>query len=210
MDIPVHAKVFCQQHECGKIVCVIIHPIHKEVTHIVVQENGLSGIERLVPVDYILNSQNDRVVLRCPQSEFEKFEPFTKGHYIMGEEPYLNYETGRYYYPPLIVPGYDGVADYIPLIEQIELIPPGELGIHRGAEVFATDGRIGKVDEFLISPNDDKISHLVLREGHLWGEKDVTIPVSEIDRIETDRVYIKLSKQAVGELPSIPVKRFFE
>lgn len=37
------------------------------------------------------------------------------------------------------------------------------------------------------------ITHLVLRESHLWGQKDVTIPVSEIDRMEDNVVYHKLN-----------------
>ena len=49
------------------------------------------------------------------------------------------------------------------------------------------------------------MTHLVMREGHLWGKKDVVIPVSEVDRIEEDTVYLKLSKDEVQALPAIPV-----
>jgi hypothetical protein len=62
-----------------------------------------------------------------------------------------------------------------------EHIPAGELSIRRGARVNAVDGPIGLVDEFLINPDNDQITHLVMREGHLWGQKDVTIPVGQID-----------------------------
>jgi hypothetical protein len=48
---------------------------------------------------------------------------------------------------------------------------------------------------------------LVLREGHLWGKKDVTIPVSEIDRITDDAVYLKLRKKVIATLPTVPVRR---
>jgi len=51
------------------------------------------------------------------------------------------------------------------------------------------------------------ITHLVLREGHLWGEKDVTIPVSQIDHIEEGTVHLKLSKPDIEALPAIPVRR---
>jgi sporulation protein YlmC with PRC-barrel domain len=86
-------------------------------------------------------------------------------------------------------------------------IPHGELAVHRGARVEATDGHVGRVDEFLVDPVDTHITHLVLREGHLWGQKDVTIPVSHIDRIEEDTVYLKLDKHNVGALPAIPIRR---
>jgi hypothetical protein len=88
-----------------------------------------------------------------------------------------------------------------------EMIPPGELAMHRGAQVNAADGRVGRVDEFLVSPPDGHITHLVLREGHLWGRKDVTIPVSQTDHIAEDTVYLKLTKREIEQLPSIPIKR---
>jgi hypothetical protein len=50
--------------------------------------------------------------------------------------------------------------------------------------VRATDGRVGRVDEFLVDPESGNITHLCLRKDHLWGDKLVCIPVSEIDLIE--------------------------
>ena len=69
---------------------------------------------------------------------------------------------------------------------------------------------VGRVDEFLVDRETEHITHLVLREGHLWGQKDVTIPVSEIERIEEDTVYLKLDKEEIERLPSIPVRRWHE
>jgi uncharacterized protein YrrD len=207
MDIPINAKVKCQNQECGKIICVIINPISRLITHIVVQEKGFVGIERLIPVEKILESQTDQITLRCSLDEFSKFESFEETHYIGGDKQFLDYEAEHYYYFPFSTPDFGDAFAYGQWFEEIECIPHGELGIHRGAEVHATDGKVGQVNEFLISSKDDKISHLVLREGHLWGQKLVTIPVSEIDQIETDLVCLKLSKQDIEKLPVIPVKR---
>jgi sporulation protein YlmC with PRC-barrel domain len=91
----------------------------------------------------------------------------------------------------------------------VEQIPHSELAIHRGAQVEATDGHIGQVDEFIINPENDQITHLVLREGHLWGKKDIMVPISEIERVGTDVVYLKLDKDAIERLPGMPVKRWW-
>ena len=56
-------------------------------------------------------------------------------------------------------------------------------------------------------PGDGHITHLVLREGHFWDKKDVTIPVSEIDRLDEDEVFLKLDRRAIEKLPAIPVRR---
>ena len=85
------------------------------------------------------------------------------------------------------------------------MIPSGELAVRRGARMEATDGHVGQVDEFWVSPMSERITHLVLRKGRLWGQKDVAIPVSEIDRVEEDA--LKLDKRRVKALPAIPVQR---
>jgi hypothetical protein len=206
MDIPVNAKVYCQEHECGKTTCVVINPFRKEITHVVVQEKGLEGVERLVPIDLILASTSERITLSCTSKEFTQIEPFIEYRYVGGDDLLLGYEAEHYYMHPYLVPDMDEYFKRELIDEGIERIPAGEIGIHRGASIYATDGKIGMVDEFLISPADNHITHLVLQEGHLFGKKHITIPVSEIYRIEENGVHLKLSKQVVGELPAIPVR----
>jgi len=64
-------------------------------------------------------------------------------------------------------------------------IPADELAVRCSAWVEATDRLVGRVDEFLVDRESDHITHLVLREGHLWGRKDVGTPISEIARMKT-------------------------
>jgi sporulation protein YlmC with PRC-barrel domain len=94
---------------------------------------------------------------------------------------------------------------YIPV--EHEHMPAGELAVRRGTQVEAADGHVGRVDEFLVDPKDEHITHLIMREGHLWGQKDVSIPLSAIKRIGENTVYLKLSKDEVGALPAIPIRR---
>jgi uncharacterized protein YrrD len=97
--------------------------------------------------------------------------------------------------------------DAMPMPFEHEHIPAGEVAIRRGTPIKATDGQVGKVDEFLVDPENDVITHLVLREGHLWGKKDITIPVSEIKEITEEAVYLKLDKKTLEKLPAISVTR---
>jgi hypothetical protein len=89
-----------------------------------------------------------------------------------------------------------------------ERIPAGELAVRQGARVKATDGQVGRVDEFLADGASRQITHLVLREGHLWGQKDVLVPISEIDRAGEDTVCLKLDRHAIGSLPAVPVRQW--
>jgi sporulation protein YlmC with PRC-barrel domain len=105
--------------------------------------------------------------------------------------------AGAYFWP------YIGSAELGATIP-VEQIPADELGIHRGAEVEATDGHIGHVDEFIVNPQNCHITHLVVREGHFWDKKALTVPVSDIKRIAADVVYLKSDKATLQALPTVP------
>ena len=79
------------------------------------------------------------------------------------------------------VPGGEYPGQIYPPTLQEEELPVGELSIHPGADVVATDGKVGEFHEFIVAGDDNRVTHLVLREGHLWGKKDVTIPLDQID-----------------------------
>jgi sporulation protein YlmC with PRC-barrel domain len=79
---------------------------------------------------------------------------------------------------------------------EVEAIPESELAVRHGIPVEAIDGKAGEVDGFAIDPETRRITHLVLREGHLFTKKDVEIPVSEIDRLGELAVYLNIPKAA--------------
>lgn len=203
MDIPIHAPVYCADGEAGETVCVIVHPYHREVTHVVVKEKVLMGDEHLVSVDQIVESTPAKILLRCTRAELGQMETFIKYHYIPASDDYLSYEAAHHYYHPYLYP--DTITQDA-LFTEVEKIPENERTLHRGASVRAIDGRIGLVDELLISPTDHHISHLVLEEGHLWGKKHITIPVTAITDIENDTIALNMTRDAIEKLPAIPVR----
>jgi sporulation protein YlmC with PRC-barrel domain len=201
MDIPIGVDVECADGACGKSSYAIVNPIRREITHIVVEPGGLLvQPERLVPLDLVVESTPSLIRLNCTKDEFEALEPFVDLEYIKGDLSDFDY-AGEYLLAPYRLP--DAVLTPV----EVEQIPPDELAVRRGARVEATDGHVGRVDEFLIDPESEHITHLVMREGHLWGQRDVTIPISKVDRMEEDTVYLKLDKGSVEALPTIPVRR---
>ena len=92
--------------------------------------------------------------------------------------------------------------------DTVRQIPAGELAVRRGARVRATDGRLGQVDEFMIDPDSGHSTHLILREGLPWDRRHVDIPVSAIDRIEENVVYLNLDKKSIEALPFIQLRRW--
>lgn len=213
MDIPLNVDVYCSDEKCGRSTAVIINPISKEITHIAVETPEILHSEYEVPVTLITESTPDRIQLRCSRNTLATLTPFHKVKFVSlddlegSENPPAEIPEAQlssaWWWPYITVEG--GYGTYL----DVEQIPHDELAVHRGARVEATDGHVGQVDEFIINPKNNKITHLMLREGHLWGQKDVTIPISEIEHVESDVVYLKLDKEAIAHLPTIPVKRWW-
>jgi hypothetical protein len=193
MDIPINAKATCLEGSCGHSVLVILKPTTQEITHVVISNDSSPETEYLVSIDRIAESTPDHIRLNCSREELSKMLVFAKEEFI---------PTGGSY---VMWPYYPLSAAYVTVED--EHIPADELAIRRGARVEASDGHVGRVDEFLINPANDQITHLVMREGHFWGQKDVTIPVSQIDHYQENTVYLKLNKQEIEKLPAIPVQR---
>ncbi len=200
LDLPVTADVYCADGHGGHSTYVIGNPATQQVTHLVVKEDRIPFIERLVSIDQVVETTPELIRLRCTRDELAQMPPFIQTDYILADIP--NYEAA-YLYPnwSVTVPMEKRL---IPL--EHESIPAGELAVHRGATVEATDGYVGRVDEFLVDPENERITYLVMREGHLVSQKEVTIPVSAIARVEEDTVYLKLDKAGVEALPAFPAR----
>jgi hypothetical protein len=209
MEIPLNAQVECTDGMCGHSVYVLVNPIIDQVTHLVVKEDALPNTEYIVPVDFVTETKTDTIRLSCSKAELEKMDPFIKTTFIEEMVPVRNLEyggglngMGTFFYWPYVTPEQ---TVYEP--EDSQQIPPGELAVRRGTRVEATDGYVGKVDEFLVNPENSHITHLVMREGHLWGKKEVTIPVSAMGELREDTVFLKLDKAQIESLPTFPVQR---
>lgn len=198
MDISINTKVSCSDGPYGQSICVILKPTTKEITHLVVSNESFPKTNYLVSLDHVIESTPDHILLNCSREDLSKMPPFDTVEFVTSD---LNGFIGGTY---MMWPYYAPMASYMTL--EKEHTPANELVMRRGARVKATDGDVGRVDEFLINPSNDHITHLVMREGHLWGQKDVTIPMNQIDRFEENTAYLKLNKEAIEKLPSIPVQ----
>lgn len=203
MDIPVNVAVLCQGRVCGHTVSVVLNPVTEVVTHLVVKEKDSPYVQRLVPIGQIFESTPKKIQLKCDTNALHDMEPFVEVEYIRSNVSQYIATNDLYYMQPVVVPD-----EKQEIIVKHHSIPPHELSVSRGTHVYSADNHhIGNVDEFLVDQVSGHVTHLIMREGHLWGQKDVAIPVGEMGRVEENHMYLKLDKKKVGELPTIPVER---
>jgi len=204
MKFPLNADVHCSDGLCGRSSHVILNPATEQITHIVVKEKQPSRVERLVPVVLVSQTAAQVILLNCTLKEFAALEPFNQTEFVYGDLPHHATDPSLTLLWPYAVPA-KRIVD-----EKIRPIPPGDLAVRRGARVQATDGRVGQVEEFLVDPDSGYITHLCLREGGRRSDRGACIPVSEIAEIKEDIVYLKIDKETVGAMMSIPAKRWWQ
>lgn len=203
MDISLNAEVQCNDGKAGHVTHVILHPIKDELTHIIVHHHGQ---DYEVPVSWILDADSEIVRLDCWGKDIAKQPRFIDTEYIRAP---VEVED-------MAVTGYSLMGYYMPYVTtetyavKHEHIPANELEFTRGTLVFTKEGRAGHVDELVVDPETYHITHIVLREGHLWGKKDVLIGVEHIQHIDNEGVHINLTKDEVAALPTFPIKRQFK
>jgi len=210
MEIPLQAQVECTDGVCERSVYVLINPLVEQVTHLIVKEDSSPNTEYIVPVNVISETIADTIRLTCSKVELKQMKPFVKTEFVKDRVlDYAGYRggisgVGSYFYLPYVTS-----EIRVPVTKDQQQIPPGELAVHRGIRVDATDGYVGKVDEFIVNPDNGHITNLVMREGHLWGQKDVIIPISAMEDTGDDTLFLSIDKHQIESLPTFPVRRLW-
>ena len=202
----------CSDGAVGTVSRVIVDPVAEAVTHLVVDPEHGRAHGRLVPLD-LVDAAAGEIRLRCTKAEFENLAPAEETEFIPATLDYDSYGPGQIGYMPyyglgggMIVPGVSpGDGEILPQAITTDAVPLGEVEIRRGQPVQATDGDIGHVQGLVIDPGSRHVTHVLLQEGHLWGRKEVAIPISAVTST-VDGIQLKIAKQDVQDLPPVDIE----
>jgi sporulation protein YlmC with PRC-barrel domain len=217
MRLELGTHLECSDGAFGELADLIVDPTSKRVTHLVVQPQKIEGGPRLVPVELVdRENGKQKLTVRCTIAEATQLATVQEHEYVrLGELPVSDPDWDVGTQEVLAMPYYGGaLGDYTGEFDSsygvtYDRVPKGEVEIRRGSAVTTANGDyLGKVDGFVVDA-DDLITHFVLEKGHLWGRREVTIPVGAADKVETDAVTVRLSKEEVGRLPSVRLHRWF-
>ena len=190
------ADVSCADGSCGRLARVVIDPVARTVTHLIVEPPGRPHAARLVPVG-LADAAAGAVRLRCTAAEFDTLDPVEESRFIEGtiDDPAYGPKQAVFW-PYYSLRGRQGdVVSY-------DAIPPYEAEVTRGEHVHATDGTIGRVKGLAVEPGTGRVTHVLLQEGHLWGARQVAIPIGAVSRAD-EGIQLSLTRQQVHDLPAV-------
>ena len=197
---------------------MIVDPLAEKVTHLVIEQEHRHGFGRLVPLD-LVDAAAGEMRLSCTRAEFEKLGPAQDTQFIPSTSGYGGYgylpdQVGYWPYYGLSggigvaglgVGGAVGLGGETPSqVVTSATVPPGEVDVRRGDYVHATDGDIGRVQGLVIDRGNRRVTHVLLQEGHLWGRKNVAIPIDAVAST-SDGIQLTITKYQVEDLPPVDI-----
>ncbi|EHJ48580.1 hypothetical protein DFW101_2576 [Solidesulfovibrio carbinoliphilus subsp. oakridgensis] len=193
LDLALNAPVAATDGPLGRVAHVIINPESGTATHLVVREDALPNTLRLVPKKYCGQAGPGAVTLTISRKRAGELK-----EYIQAD-----------YYPPSFFLGLAKAEETrLPIAPsgwtfEHPATPEGSVALAGHEPVLATDGRAGRVDGVLADPHTGRVTHLLLRQGHLWGAREVQVPAGLVSRYEDGQVVLSVDKAALGALPDV-------
>jgi sporulation protein YlmC with PRC-barrel domain len=190
IQFAIGTKASCPDGPCGEVRRIIFDPRAGRVTHLVIGPEHGQQLSRLVPVD-LVDAAHGEIRLRCTTAEFGDLDPAEDRE--VTEQAHVE-----------AAPATSTIYTAIPRPDRIivkEVVPVGEAQLEPGDHVHALDGEIGQVEGFLVDPSD-QVTHVLLKEGHLLGRKEVAIPVSAVTTAK-DGIRLNMTKKQVEDLPPV-------
>jgi hypothetical protein len=146
-------EVTCGGEACGELSRVIIDPLARTLTDLIVVAKHRSGEDHLVPIE-LVEETGEQIRLGCSEAEFDALESAVETQFLSGPDDLSDYGPGEaLIWPYYGLAGMGGIGGEVtgigvretPQPVTYDRVPLGETDIRRGDRVHARDGNVGRV-----------------------------------------------------------------
>ena len=192
----------------GDIERFVLDPRAKQITGLVVRKGFLFTEDKVVPIDSVASTSEDRVVLHSHAGDADSFPIFEEMHYLTPDEIELRdgyrqrFVGPVYHFPPIgIAPWYGVGVDTAPTVPITERnIPEESVPLRTGAKVISRDGEhVGDIEEIYTGAGSGEITHFAITQGLLFKDRKV-LPASWVSLAEEDRVHLAVGTKTLEHM----------
>jgi sporulation protein YlmC with PRC-barrel domain len=223
MKVDIGMEVMSGDSVWGTVRDVIVDRSRTQVTHLVVEPRGRHTDDKLVPIDQFDEAGPGSLAVRGDTRELDQGYGVDESDYVPLDEPPALDESWEVrasrFLAPADFPYIEAVAgqgsepypedppDSATTVDQPDLLPEGRAEIRRSSEVWSSDAKVvGHVEGFVLD-DAHKVTHVVLEHGHLWGTREVCVPISDVKKVNSDWIDLSITKDEVGALPEVRFHR---
>jgi hypothetical protein len=211
MHLRLDANVRTTDGLSGTLADVVLDPVKRAVTHVVVRAGEPDPAARLVPLPLVAGgtAPGDALSLTCTAEQFEQLESIQGYAYLpVDERPAPDSEWDVGVEDVVMMPSYQGAdlgvytAEIDPNVGvTYDRVPKGEVEIRHSSVVESSDDHeLGAVNAFVVE--NTAITQVVVEHGHLWWHRAVSVPIESVATLETNAIRLALTKAEFGKLPS--------
>jgi uncharacterized protein YrrD len=210
LEINIGATVESQGREIGRVECVVLNGDSYEATHLVVKQGGLLHPRHLLmPFDWVIGSEHDRVWIDRADDEVDELPNFEMQHYVRLDQ--LDDERARHprsaikpsdwinYVVPFVASAFGDPYHAPGVVVTDQLLSPSESVVNRGLPVESSDGhKVGEIHEILLSGPEWRLSGIVITRGFLL-KHPMRLPADWVASIGRDRITLNRSRQQLED-----------
>jgi uncharacterized protein YrrD len=199
-------------HPLGSLNRIVVNPVSKELAGIVVRTGSLlNPQEKVVPIDLIAETTEEKVLLHSHPDTPESFEPFEERRLVdTNRSPDHHTDVPNM---PLVALGKPDLGmtmlppepgeQFVTAIEQN--IPEGTVAVKEGANIITSEGRYaGSMESVFADAADTQITHLLISNGLIAREKKV-IPIQWVMTMDEDEIHLRVEKVSIEELSDVSI-----
>lgn len=191
------------EQDVGKVDRVVIDPVTKETTHLIVRKGALFAEDKVVPIALVDEAEEDHVTLRGDEDVFEGLPDFEENQFILldsEEAPAYSLEHAQpmYWYPFGLGTGIPpAVAPQPYLVETRRNIPDQTVALKEGAKVISVDGKhIGDIERVFVDPDTDRIRTFLVSKGFFLKEH-MFIPVEWVADLSEKEIRLAVGSRLI-------------
>lgn len=192
----------------GEVGDIVIDPVLRSVTHLIVQPHHHHEQARLVPIG-LVTERDGTVELGTDATGFGALDEVAGTDYVEVGQPIelgSQWDVGTH---RVVVPATFGPMTDVWLMDpdhvgvHFDRIPKGTCEIRATSPVLSADGhRIGRVEGFLINDKGATTS-VVVRCTRRTRRHYVPVSLDDVSRIRTDSIDLRLIRSAFQALPPV-------
>jgi uncharacterized protein YrrD len=207
------------EEQIGQVNRVVIDPRSGEVTHLIIRKGTFFTEDKVIPVDFVKDTSEDRVELVKTKDDLGELPDFEEIHYVSPDQSELSRTGFRetqarpyYWYPAQgqfgwhhPYPAYPSHA-YVPyeMYDSTHVernIPEDTIPLKEGAPVYdAENDHIGDIESLRLDPESNRVTHILISKGLLSKTRKL-VPTMWIQYVDEDRVTLVVGSHFIGSLP---------
>ncbi|MBZ0309968.1 MAG: PRC-barrel domain-containing protein, partial [Anaerolineae bacterium] len=178
---------------------VVLDPQTREVTDIVVTKGFFFPEDRVIPVNMVSTTSEDRVILNQNVGDLDHLSQFEERYYVPLDTEPVDYAAPLFWYPPYGLP----VNTYPPYVVDVEKnIPEGTVALKQGANVITENNQhVGDIEQVFVDNQSNKLTHFVISQGLLFKERKL-IPAHWVKRTRENAVELMVGAAFLDRLPA--------